>query len=403
MIVRRTKTNCVIFHFPRWCVGAVCCFVILLATTAVRAHSPFDCNGRVTVSEESIEATVTVGTGLAAELIKGSGVTSLPRSGVGTGMILPAELANRFFEIESSGNQINASSVRVLSDGLEALFVVTFPRPTSPDIRLHARFAKQLPASSFSALIVTDDNNQMLGSHIVKLGSETLEFRLPQLPGAVVESAAVTNNASTISVATIPTTTTALIAKPQPSFADYFQMGVHHILTGPDHLLFLCGLLVVSRKFGGTLAIITCFTLAHSVTLALAALNVVSISAKIIEPLIAVSIIFVGFENFRKGDGVKARCWLAFGFGLIHGFGLAEALRDAGLGSTVSAMATGLVSFNIGVELGQLTVAAVFLALLWQLRKLKPVERYSTQTISIIVIALGSWWLVERTFLSHSA
>lgn len=379
----------------------MCCFVILLATTAIRAHSPFDCNARVAVSEESIEATVTVGTGLAAELIKGSGVTSLPTTGVGTGTILPIELANRFFEIESAGKQINVSSVRVLSDGLEALFVVTFPRPDSSDIRLHARFARQLPPSSFSALIVTDDNNQMLGSHIVKLGSETLEFRLPQLPGAVVESTAVTNNASTLSTTTIAST--APITKPQPAFADYFQMGVHHILTGPDHLLFLCGLLVVSRKFGGTLAIITSFTLAHSVTLALAALNVISISAKIIEPLIAVSIIFVGFENFRKGDGMKARCWLAFCFGLIHGFGLAEALRDAGLGSTVSAMATGLVSFNIGVELGQLTVAAVFLALLWQLRKFKPVERYSTQTISIIVIALGSWWLVERTFLSHSA
>jgi hydrogenase/urease accessory protein HupE len=177
-------------------------------------------------------------------------------------------------------------------------------------------------------------------------------------------------------------------------------MGVHHILTGPDHLLFLCGLLVVSRKFGGALAIITCFTLAHSVTLGLAALNVVSLSAKIAEPVIAASIIFVGVENFRRGDGLKARCWLAFGFGLIHGFGLAGALRDAGLGSTVSAIVTGLLSFNIGVEFGQLAVATVFLAVLWQLRKLKTVETYATPVLSVIVIALGCWWLVQRTLLS---
>lgn len=176
-------------------------------------------------------------------------------------------------------------------------------------------------------------------------------------------------------------------------------MGVHHILSGPDHLLFLCGLLVVSRKLGGVLAIITCFTLAHSITLGLAALNIVSLSAKIVEPIIAASIIFVGLENFRRGDNGKARCWLAFGFGLIHGFGLAGALRDAGLGATVQTMATGLFSFNIGVESGQLAVAAVFLAVLWQLRKHPAIERYATQTVSIAVIALGSWWLLQRTLL----
>ena len=401
MIVRRAETTHEMSPRLRSWAVLFSCIIVVLSAISVRAHSPFDCNARITVTEQSIEATVTVGTDLAAQLIKDSGVTSLPRSGVGTGMILPAELANRFFEIESSGNQINASSVRVLSDGLEALFVVTFPRPTSPDIRLHARFAKQLPASSFSALIVTDDNNQMLGSHIVKLGSETLEFSLPQFPDAVVATTLATNVEPAISSPTIAAITPT--DKPQPSFADYFQIGVHHILTGPDHLLFLCGLLVVARKLGGTLAIITCFTLAHSVTLGLAALNIVSISAKIIEPLIAASIIFVGAENFRKGDGVKARCWLAFGFGLIHGFGLAGALRDARLGTTVSSMLTGLLSINLGIELGQLTVAALFLALLWQLRKIKSVERYSTPVLSIIVIALGCWWLVERTFLSYPA
>jgi hydrogenase/urease accessory protein HupE len=176
-------------------------------------------------------------------------------------------------------------------------------------------------------------------------------------------------------------------------------MGVHHILTGPDHLLFLCGLLVVSQKFKDVLGIVTCFTLAHSVTLGLAALNVVSLSAKIVEPVIAASIIFVGVENFRRDNGVKARCCLAFGFGLIHGFGLADALRNAGLGATIKTMATGLFSFNVGVEAGQLAVAAIFLALLWQLRKQQHVERYATPVISALIIALGCWWLVQRTLL----
>lgn len=376
--------------------------VVLLALIAITptnspAHSPFDSNSRVIVSDETIEASVSVGMELSKELLKDTGQTFVT-TGVGRGTLLPAELAPRFFEIEANGSTIPCTELRVMSDGLEALFTAKFHRPAAESFRLHARYAKSLPSTGFSALVVTDDNNQMLGSQIVKQDSATADFPLPALPGAIVE----TKNPPSVEATTV-NPIVATTAVQQPTFADYFQMGVHHILSGLDHLLFLCGLLIVSRKLGGTLAIITCFTLAHSVTLGLAALDIISISARIVEPLIAASIIVVGLENFRKSDGVKSRCILAFVFGLIHGFGLAGALRDAGLGSTISTMIAGLLSFNLGVELGQLAIAAIFLALLWQLRKIKPVELYSTQTISIVVIALGCWWLVERTFLSHSA
>lgn len=362
-----------------------------------QAHSPFDSTARVTVLEQNIEASLVVGNGLTEKLLQDSGITSVPT--VGRGTTLPLDLAARLFEIGFQGTNLPATQLRVLSDGLESTFVVTYPRPATDTFRLRAAYAKHLPESGFSALVVTDDQNKVLGSHIVRVGSEVADFKLPKLPGAPVETIVA------VAPPDSPPTPAALaaepvpIAKPNLTFTEYFRMGVHHILSGPDHLLFLCGLLVVSRKLGGVLAIITCFTLAHSITLGLAALNIVSLSAKIVEPIIAASIIFVGLENFRRGANVKARCWLAFGFGLIHGFGLAGALRDAGLGATVKAMATGLFSFNIGVEAGQLAVAAVFLALIWQLRKHPAIERHATRSISIAVIALGSWWLLQRTLL----
>lgn len=381
----------------RW-VGVVALLAgVTLNLLPAYAHSPFDSTARVTVLEQNLEASLVVGTGLTEKLLQDSGVTSVPT--VGRGATLPLDLARRLFEIGVNGTNLPATQLRVLSDGLESTFVVTYPRPTTDTLRLRATYAKHLPESGFSALVVADDQNRLLGSHIVRVGSEVADFNLPKLPSPPVETVAAVTPPDNSPQPTIITVAPVPVAKPQLTFAEYFRMGVHHILSGPDHLLFLCGLLVVSRKPGGVLAIITCFTLAHSITLGLAALNIVSLSAKIVEPIIAASIIFVGLENFRRGDNVKARCWLAFGFGLIHGFGLAGALRDAGLGATVKAMVTGLFSFNIGVEAGQLAVAAVFLAVLWQLRKHPAIERHATQTISIAVIVLGSWWLVERTLL----
>src|SRR6478736_3365740 len=391
MIVRRIASHRVL--------SSLLLVGICFGAATVRAHSPFDSTAHLTVMEQSLEASLVVGSGLSDKLLQDSGVPAIPNTGVGMGTTLPITLATRLFEIETAGTNLPATRVRVLSDGLESTFVVTYPRPATDSFRLRAAFAKHLPASGFSALVVTDDQNRMLGSHIVRQGSETAEFSLPKLPGTGSEIVAASATAETTTPAATVTSAPAPIAKPQPSFVEYFQMGVHHILTGPDHLLFLCGLLVVSRKFKDVLGIVTCFTLAHSVTLGLAALNVVSLSTKIVEPVIAASIIFVGVENFRRDNSVTARCCLAFGFGLIHGFGLADALRGAGLGTTIKTMATGLFSFNVGVEAGQLAVAGIFLAVLWQLRKQQHVERYATPVISALIIALGCWWLVQRTLL----
>ena len=148
---------------------------------------------------------------------------------------------------------------------------------------------------------------------------------------------------------------------------DYLLLGVEHIFTGYDHIAFLFGLLVIAGAHGlrqgarRILAVVTAFTLAHSVTLILSALGLVTISSRVVEPAIAVSIAYVGVENLVNPTP-RFRWLLTFGFGLIHGFGFASVLREIGLPSR--GLLLSLVSFNVGVEIGQLAVVAAVLPLL---------------------------------------
>jgi hydrogenase/urease accessory protein HupE len=184
------------------------------------------------------------------------------------------------------------------------------------------------------------------------------------------------------------------------SFTNFLCLGVKHILTGYDHLLFLFGLLLVTRGFFSSLGIITSFTIAHSITLAVATLHLVQIPSRIVEPLIAASIVFVGAENLLRGDIPKARRVVPFGFGLIHGFGFASALREAGIGSGTGGIVLPLFSFNLGVELGQIMVAAVALPIIWKLRENPMFITRWAPACSAAVVLLGSFWFVERVWLT---
>ena len=183
------------------------------------------------------------------------------------------------------------------------------------------------------------------------------------------------------------------------SFANFLSLGVKHILTGYDHLLFLFGLLLVARGFFSSLGIITSFTIAHSITLAVATLHVVQIPSRIVEPLIAASIVFVGIENLLRGDIPTARRMVAFGFGLIHGFGFASALREAGIGSGTGGIILPLFSFNLGVELGQIMVAALALPIIWKLRENPMFISRWAPACSAAVVLLGSFWFVQRVWV----
>ena len=112
------------------------------------------------------------------------------------------------------------------------------------------------------------------------------------------------------------------------SFREFFVMGVEHILTGYDHLLFLFGLLIAMTQFRATLWVITCFTLAHSTTLALAAFDLVRVSGRMVEPLVAATIVYVGVENLLRSEGPTGRWRLTLIFGLVHGLGFATDLKE---------------------------------------------------------------------------
>ncbi len=188
-------------------------------------------------------------------------------------------------------------------------------------------------------------------------------------------------------------------AEPAPhTFVDFLKLGVEHIGTGYDHLLFLFGLLIVTRTFKSALLVITAFTLAHSITLAVATFNVFDLPGKYTEPLIAASIVYVGVENLLRHGDPKGRWMLTFAFGLIHGFGFASVLRDLGIGSNGSGVTIPLFSFNLGVELGQITVAAILLPLIWKLRTKPVFVKRWVPACSIFIVILGGFWFAQRVW-----
>jgi hydrogenase/urease accessory protein HupE len=175
----------------------------------------------------------------------------------------------------------------------------------------------------------------------------------------------------------------------------FFGLGLRHILTGYDHLLFLGALLLGVRRLTHVVKTVTAFTVAHSLTLALAVLGFVQMPAAIVEPLIAASIVFVGLENLVR-DEIDSRWKLTFAFGLVHGFGFAGVLRELGIGAGGTGVAMPLGAFNIGVEAGQIAVACAVWPLIPRLRA-EPLARFRlARACSLLVVAGGAYWLVER-------
>ena len=177
----------------------------------------------------------------------------------------------------------------------------------------------------------------------------------------------------------------------------FFVLGIHHILGGYDHLLFLGALLLVARGVRDVVTTLTAFTVAHSLTLGLAVTGVVNVPPRIVEPLIAASIVYVGLENLLR-QRPPPRWKLTFGFGLIHGFGFAGALRELGIGSSGLAVALPLGSFNLGVEAGQIVVALMTVPLLWALRARPALSIRLTTACSVLVVIAGGYWLIDRMF-----
>jgi hydrogenase/urease accessory protein HupE len=177
----------------------------------------------------------------------------------------------------------------------------------------------------------------------------------------------------------------------------FVPSGIEHIMIGPDHVLFLIGLLLLGGSWLALVKIVTAFTIGHSLTLSLAALNIVTPPARVIEPAIALSIVFVGADNLVRDTGRDVRAWVALVFGLVHGFGFANVLREFGLPR--EALGWSLFSFNLGVEIGQLAIVVVVATALALIRRRSDVMGHRVAWAgSIVVILAGTYWFVERVF-----
>jgi hydrogenase/urease accessory protein HupE len=178
----------------------------------------------------------------------------------------------------------------------------------------------------------------------------------------------------------------------------FLPAGVHHILVGPDHLLFLVGLLLLGGSVRRLTWVVTAFTVAHSLTLSVAALGLAAPPSRIVEPAIALSVVYVGVDNLLVKGGRDLRAWMALGFGLLHGFGFASVLREMDLPRR--ALGWSLFSFNFGVEIGQLIVVLTVASALAALRaRSEQAGRRLAVAGSMVVVLAGSFWFVQRVFL----
>ena len=185
------------------------------------------------------------------------------------------------------------------------------------------------------------------------------------------------------------------------TFQDYFWLGVEHIFLGWDHVAFLIAVLLWATRMWTVVKIVTAFTLAHSITLTLAALDLVVVSNALVEPAIAATIVVVALENFlsRRVDG---RWRWTFALGLVHGFGFAFVLDEIGLPEDALPLALG--AFNLGVEAGQLAIVAIVLPVLLAVDARFGRGRHRTRPagfvypVSALLAACGTFWFVERVW-----
>ena len=282
-------------------------------------------------------------------------------------------LAGRFLAVSVDDTLVDTRVTRIHVDESDGLHIdLAFPWAQDVLLRLRVPLLAQLALGHRHYVTVRDAEDVLHAEHL--LHAKHTSFLLN--PGLRSTSAAVA-----------------------PSWPAFVHFGVEHIVLGYDHLLFLFGLLVMGCSFWNAWRIITSFTIAHSITLALATFEVVHVPSNVVEPLIAASIIYVGVENLFRRD-LHRRWLLTFVFGLVHGLGFAAVLRELGLGDSGIEAVAPLFAFNLGVELGQVALAALVLSLLWTAQKRCQYFPRVATACSVLLVIAGTYWFVERTVWS---
>jgi hydrogenase/urease accessory protein HupE len=329
---------------------------VCLTGVVVRAHDP----GLSTLEIEVTGARLTATLSLAAADAR----LAAPEGGDVAAAI--GALAARAIQVAADERQLESNVERTWMDEGAAHVRLSFMAPAERSrIAIRSGIPAELARGHRQLLTVRSDA-AVVAEHLLDASSGTIAV-------ALNESMASTGTAGRL-----------------------FALGVGHILAGFDHLVFLAGLLLASRTVRELVSALTAFTVAHSITLAAAASGLVHAPPSIVEPLIAASIAWVGIENLMRTRRPGVRWMVVFGFGLVHGFGFAEALIDLGRWSSASEIAITLLSFNGGVEAGQLAVAAALLPFVWLVRARPAWNARLVPLCSATIVAAGCYWLVER-------
>ncbi len=255
------------------------------------------------------------------------------------------------------------------TDAKSIHFILEFPNSPATELHLSAIALDHLPRGHKQFVSIRDADGKLLTERMLSADSKDVTIPLQTKPASNSES-----------------------------FLRFLVLGIEHIFTGYDHLAFLLAVLLTGGSLLSNARIITSFTIAHSLTLALATFGVVTLPPALVEPLIAASIVFVGIENLVRRQ--LARRWLVtFGFGLIHGLGFASILRELGIGKMGMQGAIPLLSFNLGVELAQISIAALILPLVWKLQQRPSFMLKQVPALSLLITLAGVYWLLTRTFV----
>jgi hydrogenase/urease accessory protein HupE len=340
---------------PRRRTGTAACIaaVLLFSAVTVRAHDPGLSSLDVRVGADRIVAVLSMAAADAKVVTdRGERIDAF---------------AARSIELVLDGAAVSGRIDEQVVEGDAGVRVtVAYPRAAAARVTVRSRALAGLARGHRQLLTVRGAHDEVLAQRMLDMHANALD----------VDVARAT-----------PSSTSAL---------QFVEHGVRHILGGYDHVLFLAALLLGVGRLRSVAITVTAFTAAHSLTLSAVFLGFLHLPSAIVEPLIAVSVVYVGIENLMRGQ-MESRWKLTFAFGLLHGFGFAGALQDLGIGGSGASIATALASFNAGVEIGQLAIAALLWPLLQRLNTTAAWRLRLAPACSLLIVAAGCYWVVERT------
>ncbi len=358
-------------------VAALLAVMVLLAGAGVLAHATKLSSSKVSVGAETVEAEVTVNV---ADLEAALGIrlrTEETREPDPTLIARAADQANRY---------VTERTAVLTQAGVTCTSAVGAPTATRDHLVWRISWRCPPVHGGLVYRVTLFHDIDLTVQHMVIFRGEA-DGRLALLSLAASEVSLAPARASLARV-----------------FGRYLVAGIEHIFLGYDHIAFLLGAILWGRRLGPLVVVVTAFTLAHSVTLSLAVLDVVYLPSTLVEALIAASIVYVALENFYV-RGIERRWRLTFLFGLVHGFGFAGALRQFGLPD--AAIVPALGAFNLGVEVGQLAILFIAVPMLLGFDRLGPrtTNGYARKpslvyACSGLILMFGIYWLIERTLLA---